>query len=75
MRKLMITASSLVTVVDDDESVREVFTGLAKRVWVCNPSVLLGGRVPRIQLHYRNEMSRLGYCHAGDDLVPTFNGN
>ena len=41
---------SLVSVVDDDESVRESLPDSAEGVRLRGPGVLIGGRVPRVQL-------------------------
>jgi hypothetical protein len=41
---------SLVSVIDDDESVRESLPDLLREVRLRGPGVLVGGGVPRVQL-------------------------
>jgi len=46
---------SLVSVVDDDESVRESLPDLL-RSWLCGRGILRRGRVPRVRLRLPDQM-------------------
>ena len=62
------TERPLVSIVDDDESVRESLPDLVKRVRICSSHLLIAGRVPRIRLRRQTQ------CLILDIAMPRMSG-